>query len=81
MAAPHAIHEEFPNDTDRIHALKVSNGRFAKLLDDYDTANDAVENAASNVAPTDELHETELRKRRLAVKDEIARMLSDAGNG
>ena len=78
MAAPHAIHEEFPNDAEAIHALKLGNARFAKLLEDYDSIIDAVENAVAIVAPTDSLHETELRKRRAALKDEIARMLSAA---
>lgn len=78
MAAPHAIHEEFPNDAAAIHALKVSDARFARLLEDYDSVNDEVENAAARTAPTDGLHETELRKKRAALKDEIARMLSAA---
>lgn len=80
MAAPHAIHEEFPNHAEAIHALKLHNAHFAKLLEDYDSINDQVENAAANLAPTDSLHETELRKRRAALKDEIARMLA-AGKG
>ena len=33
---------------------------------------------AARTAPTDGLHETELRKKRAALKDEIARMLSAA---
>lgn len=76
MAAPHAIHEEFPNDAEAIHALKVGDPRFAKLLDDYDSINDEVENAAANITPTDSLHETELRKKRAALKDEIAHMIA-----
>lgn len=76
MAAPHAIHEEFPNDAEAIHALKLGDAHFARLLEEYDSINDQVENAAANVAPTDSLHETELRKKRAALKDEIARMLS-----
>lgn len=78
MAAPHAIHEDFPNDAEAIHALKVGNPHFARLLEDYDRVNDEVENAAANIAPTDGLHETDLRKKRAALKDEIARMLAEA---
>lgn len=76
MAAPHAVHEEYPNDAARIHALKVSNARFARLLEEYDSVNDEVENAAARIEPTDELRETELRKQRARLKDEIARMLA-----
>lgn len=78
MAAPHAIHEEFPNDAEAIHALKVSDPHFARLLAEYDSVNDEVENAAARTVPTDSLHETELRKRRAALKDDIARLLAAA---
>ncbi len=51
MAAPHAIHEEFPNDGERIHALKVSNAHFARLLEEYDQVNDQVFGAESRHTP------------------------------
>ncbi|MDO5630991.1 MAG: DUF465 domain-containing protein [Paracoccus sp. (in: a-proteobacteria)] len=76
MAAAHAIHEEFPNDADKIHDLKVSNAHFARLLDEYDAVNDEVAAAETLVKPTSQEHETELRKQRARLKDEIARMLS-----
>ena len=47
MAAPHAIHEEFPQEGERIHALKVSNAHFARLLEEYDQVNDEVAGAES----------------------------------
>ena len=76
MGTPHAIHEEFPHDAERIHALKVSNTHFAKLLEQYDVVNDEVHNAETYVKPTSAEHETELRKKRAHLKDEIARMLA-----
>lgn len=78
MAAPHAIHEEFPNDAEVIHSLKVSDAHFARIIAEYDEINDRVENAAANIEPTDDFHETEMRKKRAALKDEIARMISAA---
>ena len=80
MAAPNAIHEEFPNDADRIHQLKVSNARFARLLDEYDSVNDEVAAAATLVKPTSQEHEIELRKQRARLKDEIARMLAQSAD-
>ena len=76
MAAPHAIHEEFPDATDRIHALKLSDGHFARLLDDYDTVNDRVAGAESRQTPMSADAETDLRKERARLKDEIARLLA-----
>lgn len=78
MAAPHAIHEEFPNDGDKIHALKVSDAHFARLLDDYDSVNDEVAAAESRHTPMSDEAETELRKKRASLKDQIARALSAA---
>lgn len=73
---PHTLGEEFPGQMDRIHALKVSDSRFAALLARYDEVNDEVHVAETNVHPVSQEHETELRKRRLAIKDEIAQALA-----
>lgn len=76
MAAPHAIHEEFPGDADRIHQLKMTDRHFARLLEEYDRINDQVAGAESRQAPMSDEAETDLRKRRARLKDEIARALA-----
>ena len=73
---PHELAEEFPKEIDRIHALKGSDPHFARLVDDYHEVNRAVHRAETNVEPTDDLHEEELRKKRMVLKDEIWRTLS-----
>ncbi len=73
---PHELAEDFPGQADKIHALKVSNTHFAKLMDDYHAINRDVHRAETNVAPVEELAEVQMRKQRAALKDEIARMLS-----
>lgn len=73
---PHTSAEEFPGQMDRIHALKVSDPDFAELLSWYDEVNDEIHLAETNVQPTGQDHETELRKRRLAIKDEIDEALA-----
>lgn len=78
MAAPHAIHEEFPADAGIIHKLKVESTRFARLLDDYDDVNDQVAGAESRQTPMSEEAEADLRKRRAHLKDEIARLIDEA---
>lgn len=75
---PHTLAEEFPGQMEAIHNLKVSDPHFAKLLEDYDEVNDAVHLAETRVKPVDEATETELRKKRLAIKDAIAKALSAA---
>jgi len=75
---PHELAEEFPEQADAIHALKVSDSHFAKLLDEYHEVNRAVHRAETGVEPTEELNEVTMRKQRMSLKDEIARMLSQA---
>ena len=73
---PHELHEEFPDKVQRIHDLKISSDHFRKLFDAYHDVNRAVHRAETNVEPTDQFHEEDLRKQRMRLKDEIARMLS-----
>jgi uncharacterized protein YdcH (DUF465 family) len=75
---PHELHEEFPEHAERIHALKESNAHFAKLADEYHEINRAVHRAETNVEPMDQFAEEDMRKKRMALKDEIYRMLTSA---
>ena len=72
---PHELAEEFPDMVERISELKTSNAHFSKLVDEYHEINRAVHRAETNVEPTDDLHQAEMRKQRMALKDEIYKML------
>lgn len=78
MATPHAIHEEFPKEAELIHQLKLSNAHFARLLEEYDHVNDQVHGAETGVTPISPDAETDLRKQRSHLKDEIARMMRES---
>lgn len=73
---PNELAEEFPDHVSQMGELKQTDAHFARLFDAYHTLNREIHRAETLVEPTDELHETELRKRRLALKDEIWGMLS-----
>ncbi|WP_425052261.1 YdcH family protein [Psychromarinibacter sp. S121] len=73
---PHELAAEFPEFADRIRQLKQGNAHFARLLGEYDELNRKVYQAETNVAPMEELAEMELRKRRMALKDELYRILA-----
>lgn len=75
---PHELHEEFPEHQETIHQLKESDPHFAKLFDDYHTVNRAIHRAETDVEPTDDLHMGEMRKERMALKDQIAALLRKA---
>jgi uncharacterized protein YdcH (DUF465 family) len=73
---PHELAEEFPDKVDQIHALKMSDTHFSRLADEYHEVNRAVHRAETNVEPIEALAETELRKKRALLKDEIWGILS-----
>lgn len=73
---PHTLQEEFPGQLEKLHELKLSNAHFAKLLEQYDMVNAKVHRAETLVEPMEQLAETQLRKERAAIKDEIAQMLA-----
>ena len=73
---PHELHEEFPDHADRISELKQSDAHFARLCDEYHHVNREVHRAETNVEPIDGAAETDLRKRRAVLKDELYRMLA-----
>ena len=75
---PHELAEEFPDMIDRMHALKGSDAHFARLADEYHEVNRAVHRAETNVEPTDQFNEEEMRKKRAALKDEIYKILTSS---
>lgn len=73
---PHELSEEFPDKVELISTLKQSDAHFARLVDEYHQVNRDIHRAETNIEPTDDLHEGELRKKRMLLKDEIWRILS-----
>lgn len=72
---PHELHEEFPELADKITQMKSSDSHFAKLAEEYHEVNRAVHRAETNVEPTGQFTEEEMRKKRAALKDELYQML------
>jgi uncharacterized protein len=75
---PHELHEEFPEHAEALHRLKVSNAHFARLAEEYHDVNRAVHRMETDVEPASDDTIEEFKKRRLALKDEIAGMLAGA---
>ncbi|MGH1420676.1 MAG: YdcH family protein [Hyphomonas sp.] len=75
---PHELAEEFPDAIEKIRDLKASNAHFAKLADVYHEVNREIHRIETDIEPASDAHQTELRKRRLSLKDEIYAMLSEA---
>lgn len=75
---PHELPEEFPDKVELMHDLKMNNAHFARLSDEYHELNRQIHRVETGIEPTSEMFETELRKKRMALKDEIAGMLAKA---
>lgn len=73
---PHELAEEFPDQTARLHDLKMNNAHFAKLADEYHQLNREIHRIESGVEATSDAYMTDLRKKRMALKDEISGIIS-----
>lgn len=73
---PHELAEDFPEHAARIAELKRNDAHFARLVDEYHDVNRAVHRAESHVEPMTETAESDLRKRRAALKDQIYAVLT-----
>ncbi len=73
---PHELAEEFPDKTDLIHRLKLEDAHFARLADEYHEVNRHIHRIETGIEAVGEAYETELRKTRLRLKDEIAARLA-----
>lgn len=72
---PHELHEEFPEAAEALHRLKLENAHFAKLADEYHQVNREIHRIETDIEPASDQRAEDLRKRRLALKDEIAKVL------
>ncbi len=68
---PHELAEEFLEHIEKMHSLKIEDGYFAKLFDECHDLNRAIHRAETNIEPTDDFNEVEMRKQRMVLKDEI----------
>ncbi len=74
----HDLLHELPEYKEKIHELKTSNAHFAKLFDEYHELDHEVRRIEQGVeTPADDYAE-EVKKKRLALKDELFKMLQAA---
>ena len=69
---PNELAEQFPQAVEKMHELKVSDAHFAKLHDEYHELNRDIHRAETDVEPTDDFRLEDMRKKRLALLDEIS---------
>ena len=75
---PHELVAEFPEHADAIHRMKTEDAHFAKLFDEYHLVNRNIHRAETDIEPASDERMTQLRRRRLAIKDEVYALLKQA---
>lgn len=72
---PHELAEALPDLIGQLNERRQTEPRLAKLADEYHLLNREIHRAETNVQPTDDFALEEMKKKRLALLDEIRGML------
>jgi uncharacterized protein YdcH (DUF465 family) len=72
----HALAEEFAGHGEAIHRLKIRSPEFKELMVQNHALWTQIRNIQNGVNPADDAYLETLEKQRLAILDEIARMLA-----
>lgn len=74
----HPLSTEFPEFKDAIHALKLSNAHFAKLFNEYDDTDKAINRAENGIDNLGDDALEGLKKVRVSLKDQLFQLLQAA---
>lgn len=75
---PNELTEIFRRDRDLITRLKQENSHFARIAEEYHELNREVHRHESEAEPLSDEHAEELKKKRLAMLDEITAIVAKA---
>jgi len=75
---PHELADEFPHDAAVLHRLKLGDAHFNNLASRYHAVNRAIHRIESEIEPASDEYAEQLKRRRLALLDEIALMVERA---
>lgn len=73
---PHELADEFPEHKEKLHDLKMSDAHFARLADTYHDLNREIHRIESQGVNTSDEQFEDLKKKRLALKDDIFAVLN-----
>ncbi|QIE41897.1 YdcH family protein [Meridianimarinicoccus aquatilis] len=74
---PHELSEEFPLNTADLQELRQGNAHAARLMDEYHEVNRTLHRVETNIEPMSDQEALRLRKTRITLKDELARILRE----
>ena len=74
----HSLLKELPEHAEAIHNLKTENAHFRKLFDEYDQIDKHIFRVESAEEALGDIELEVLKKKRLALKDEMFGMISES---
>lgn len=74
----HPLITEFPEHRETLHALKLENTHFQRLMDSYESIDKEIVRMEEGIETPEDSVLTELKKQRLDLKDQIAGMLRES---
>ncbi len=74
----HPLLTEFPQQHETIHRLKMENARFRRLMDEYEEVDKEIYRMEEGIETPEDAVLTAEKKKRLHLKDHLARMLREA---
>jgi len=75
---PHELADQFPQDAEILHQLKMSNAHFVKLADAYHEVNREIHRIEAEVEAASDDRAEQLKKQRLQLADDIGVMIAEA---
>jgi uncharacterized protein YdcH (DUF465 family) len=75
----HPLLSDFPEHRERIHELKTHDAHFRRLFDEYHEIDKTVYRMDENIEPASDETMEAAKSRRLALKDELLRLLKAGG--
>lgn len=74
----HPLVTEFPEHRDAIHALKVKDNHFSRLMDEYEETDKEIFRMEEGIETPEDAVMNEIKKKRLDLKDQISEMIRAA---
>jgi uncharacterized protein YdcH (DUF465 family) len=74
----HDLLHELPEHKETIHRLKTEDNHFARLFDEYHTADKQVHRIEENIETTSDEFTTKQKANRLALKDQLFQIIIKA---
>ena len=78
MIENHSLANELPEYKEAIHQLKISNAHFSRIFDNYHVIDKEIHRIEQGIENSSDEYLESLKKKRLAAKDELFKILQES---